>query len=195
MQPAADSVAVVILVGGQATRFPGELESDAGGIPLLLRVYRNVRAMGPVYISANVPFGAQITRELDCPIVADHKSGRGPLSGLVSTFEKVSQKRCFAVAGDAPLLDCTALRELLWAWENGLEAVVAERAGFLEPLCALYDRMAFLREAGRVLKAGSGAVTAVVERLNHRRVSLSDERALANINTTTARDALLGIHL
>ena len=87
-----------------------------------------------------------------------------------------------------------ALRELLAAWENGLEAVVAERDGRLEPLCGLYDRAAFLREGTRELEAGSGAVAAVVERLRHRRFRLSDERLLANINTGADRDALLGLH-
>jgi molybdopterin-guanine dinucleotide biosynthesis protein A len=194
MQPAADSVAVVILAGGQATRFPGKLESDAYGIPLLLRVYRNVRSMGPVYISANEPFGEHVARELDCPVVADNRPGQGPLGGLVSTFEKIPQTRCFAVAGDAPLLNRSALGELLAAWEDGLEAVVAEREGRLEPLCGLYDRAAFLREGTHELQTGSGAVAAVVERLRHRRVCLSDERLLANINTSADRDALLGLH-
>ena len=194
MQPAAGSIAVVILAGGRATRFPGKLESDAGGAPMLLRVYRNVRSMGPVYLSANEPFGEAIARELDCPVVADTKPGQGPLGGLVSTFEKIPQTRCFAIAGDAPLLNGTALGELLAAWQNGLEAVVAERDGRLEPLCGLYDRAAFLREGRRELEAGSGAVAAVVERLRHRRVRLSDERLLANINTGADRDALLGLH-
>jgi len=194
MQPAVDSIAVVILAGGRATRFPGKLESDAGGVPLLLRVYRNVRAMGQVYVSANEPFGEEVARELDCPIVADRRPGRGPLGGLVATFEKASQTRCFAVAGDAPLLNFAALGELLSAWESGLEAVVAECNGRLEPLCGLYDRAAFLREGMRELETGSGAVAAVVERLRHRRVQLSDERLLANINTSADRDALLGLH-
>lgn len=194
MQPAADSIAVVILAGGQATRFPGKLESDAGGVPLLLRVYRNVRSTGPVYVSANEPFGEAIARELDCLIIADTRPGLGPLGGLVSTFEVLPQTRCFAVAGDSPLLDGEALGELLAAWEDGLEAVVAERDGRLEPLCGLYDRAAFLREGIRELKTGSGAVTAVVERLRHRRVRLSDERRLANVNTSADRDALLGLY-
>ncbi|HET9394310.1 MAG TPA: molybdenum cofactor guanylyltransferase [Candidatus Rubrimentiphilum sp.] len=194
MRPAADSIAVVILAGGQASRFPGKLESDAGGVPLLLRVYRNVRSIGPVYVSANAPFGEAIARELDCPVVADRRPGLGPLGGLVSTFEKVPQARCFAVAGDAPFLDGEALGELLAAWEDGLEAVVAERDGRVEPLCGLYARAAFLREGVRELETGSGAVSAVVERLRHRRVRLSDERRLANVNTSADRDALLGLY-
>jgi molybdopterin-guanine dinucleotide biosynthesis protein A len=195
MQPAAADVAVVILAGGGATRFPGKLESDAGGVPLLLRVYRNVRSIGPVYVSANAPFGEAIARELDCTIVPDLQAGRGPLGGIVSTFESVSQPLCFTIAGDAPFVDRGVFERLLAAWEPQLEAVAAERNGRLEPLCAIYSREAFLREGRSELAAGSGAVRTVVERLVHRRVGFPDERALAGINTIAERDALLGLQL
>lgn len=186
---------MVILAGGEARRFPGKLESDAGGVPLLLRVYRNVRSIGPVYVSANAPFGREVARELDCAIVPDREPGRGPLGGLISTFESIPQPLCFTLAGDAPFVDRSVFDRLLAAWEPQLEAAVAERGGRIEPLCALYAREAFLREGRRELAAGSGAVRAVVERLAHRRVSFPDERALAGINTIADRDALLGFLL
>jgi molybdopterin-guanine dinucleotide biosynthesis protein A len=196
MQPAAAKQdAVVILAGGESTRFPGKLESDAGGMPLLLRVYRNVRSIGPTYVSANAAFSENLARELDCTIVRDSRPGRGPLGGLVSTFESVSQERCFVVAGDAPFVDASVYQRLLEAWTEDLAAVVAERGGRLEPLCALYDRGAFLGEARRELAEASGAVRAVVESLRHRRVRFSDERVLGGINTAADRDALLGLHL
>jgi molybdopterin-guanine dinucleotide biosynthesis protein A len=195
MQPAAAEVAVVILAGGEATRFPGKLESDAGGVPLLLRLYRNVRSIGPVYISANAPFGEETARELDCTFVPDSEPGRGPLGGIVSTFEKISEPLCFTVAGDAPFIGRAVFERLRAAWEPELEAVAAERNGRLEPLCAIYAREAFLREGRSELSGGSGAVRAVVERLAHRKVAFADERALAGINTIAERDALLGLHL
>ncbi|HEX5274483.1 MAG TPA: molybdenum cofactor guanylyltransferase [Candidatus Rubrimentiphilum sp.] len=195
MQPAAADVAVVILAGGEATRFPGKLQSDAGGVPLLLRVYRNVRSIGPVYVSANAPLGEATARELDCTIVPDREPGRGPLGGIVSTFESVREPLCFTVAGDAPFVGRGVFERLLAVWEPHLEAVAAERSGRLEPLCAIYSREAFLREGRSELATGSGAVRAVVERLAHRRVGFPDERALAGINTVAERDALLGFHL
>lgn len=195
MQPAAADIAVVILAGGKATRFPGKLDSDAGGVPLLLRVYRNVRSIGPVYVSANAPFAKAVTRELDCTIVPDREPGRGPLGGIVSTFESVAEPLCFTVAGDVPFVGRSVFERLLAAWEPHLEAVAAERNGRLEPLCAIYSRAAFLREGRSELAVGSGAVRTVVERLAHRRVGFPDERALAGINTIAERDALLGLHL
>jgi molybdopterin-guanine dinucleotide biosynthesis protein A len=61
--------------------------------------------------------------------------------------------------------------------------VPVNREGRLEPLCALYERAAFLAAADAVLRSGSGGVAAAVERLHTERVRLSDERVFANVNT------------
>lgn len=190
----AEELAVVILAGGESTRLPGKLESDAGGVPLLVRVYRNVRDAGPVVISANRTFPPEIDAELACPIVVDKKPGRGPLGGLVSAFEYVRTPRVFVAAGDAPFIDNSCVRELLEQWEDGIEAVVpVNGAGRLEPLCALYDRAAFLTAAGAVLACGSGGPAAVAEHLRTKRVRLSDERVFANVNTASDRRALFRV--
>lgn len=190
---AADDVAVVVLAGGEATRFPGKLSSDASGIPLLLRVYRNVRGIGPVFVSANEPLGESLTREMQCTVVADRQRCLGPLGGLVSTFEMVPQARCFVTAGDAPLVDRDVFERLESAWDDRLDAVVAESSHGLEPLCAIYRRQAFLREAAIELRTGSGSVRAVAEKLGHARVRMGDDR-LASINFPADRGTLLGIH-
>ena len=84
MRPGPDAgTGVVILAGGEATRLPGKLELDAGGLPLIVRVLQNVRAAGPVYVSANRSFPPEIDMALHCPIVVDRHPGRGPLSGLL----------------------------------------------------------------------------------------------------------------
>ena len=190
---AADDIAVVILAGGQASRFPGKLESDAGGIPLLLRVYRNVREIGPVFVSVNAPLSENLTRAMECTLVNDREPGRGPLGGLISAFESIRQTRCFVAAGDAPLIGEGVFSQLAAAWDDRYDAVVAERGGRIEPLCAIYRREAFLREARGELERGSGAVRAVAEMLAHARVTLKDERALASVNTPGDREKLLGM--
>lgn len=182
---------VVILAGGQASRLPGKLALDAGGVPLLLRVYRNVRGVGPVYVSAAGSFGAEIDRALECPIVIDRWPGRGPLAGLYSVLEHVREARVFVVAGDAPFVDNNVAEELAGAWEPGIRAVVpVNAAGYLEPLCALYDRAALLDAARATLAAGSGGVAAAVEGLGAKRVRLSNERVFANVNTPSDRSIL-----
>ncbi len=186
--------AVVILAGGEASRLPGKLELDAGGLPLILRVFRNVRAAGPVYVSASRSFPPDIDMALDCPIIIDRWPRRGPLAGLYSALEYVREPRVFVVAGDAPHVDASVASELAAAWEPGVQAVVPEnRQGRLEPLCALYERAAFLNAAGPILRAESGGVAAVVERLRAKRVRLTDERVFANVNTPADRRTILQV--
>jgi molybdopterin-guanine dinucleotide biosynthesis protein A len=180
----ANETGVVILAGGEASRLPGKLELDAGGVPLIVRVYRNVRAAGPVYISAKGSFGVEIDRALECPIVVDRWPQRGPLAALYHVLGYVREPRVFVVAADAPFVDASLAAELLAHWEPDAQAVVPVNGqGRLEPLCALYDRLALLEAARSVLSHGSGGVAAAVERLAAKRVRLSNERVFANVNT------------
>lgn len=177
--------AVCIVAGGNASRFPRKLESEFEGAPLLLRVYENVRGLAPVVISANATFAPELDAKFDCPIVIDRWPQRGPLSGLLSAFGQVQAQRVYAVAADSPFIDRATLQTLAAAWSPGDEAVVAH------PLCALYDRLAFLREAWPVLHGGSGAIKTVVARLRARTVALP-EATLANINTAADAAAYQG---
>ena len=194
MRPGPDAgIGVVILAGGEARRLPGKLELDAGGLPLIVRVLENVRAAGPVYVSANRSFTRDIDMLLDCPIVIDRRPRGGPLSGLLSTLPYVREPWVFVTAGDAPHASASAASELAAAWEPGIEAIVPENAsGRLEPLCALYERAALLDAGPPVLRA-SGGVAAVVEHLHAKRVRLSDERVFASVNTPADRQTILEI--
>jgi len=183
---------VVILAGGEATRLPDKLEIDAGGTPLILRVYQNVRAAGPVYVSARGSFGADIDAALECPLIIDRWPRRGPLAALYSTLEYVREPRVFVTAADAPFVTADVAAELCSLWEPGIQAVVpVNREGHLEPLCALYDRAALVEAAGAVLREGSGGVATAVERLRSKRVRLSEERVFANVNTAADRHSFL----
>lgn len=184
---AHDDAAVVVLAGGRASRLPGKLERDAGGVPLLLRVVENVRAAGCVYVSVHAEFSPKLRGRLGCLAIVDAWPRRGPLGGLLTTFEHIQESRVFVVAGDAPSVDATVLSELAAAWEPALEAVIAADAhGVPQPLCAFYDRMAFLRE-GKAELERTASVQAVAMRLRHRTVRPSNPAALTNINTPADR--------
>jgi molybdopterin-guanine dinucleotide biosynthesis protein A len=191
MPTAETAVGIVILAGGEASRLPGKLQLDAGGVPLIVRVYRNVRGIGPVYVSAKGGFPPEIDAALECPIIVDRWPRRGPLAALYSALDQVREPRVFVVAGDAPFVDAAVAGELRAQWEPGIQAVVpVNRQGRLEPLCALYDRAALLDAARIVLAQGSGGVAAAVERVKAKRVRFSNERVFANVNTITDYDLL-----
>ena len=180
----------MILAGGRASRLPGKLIADAGAVPLVVRVLRNVRdASNDVVISSSAELEAELRALVDVPVVVDAEPARGPLGGLLTCFATMRSERIFAVAGDAPFVDAAFARRLDAAWRAGDEAVVPVHAGAggldrREPLAALYDRAAFVREGTPVARAGRGSLHAVIERLRARFVRADDDpRRFTNVNT------------
>jgi molybdopterin-guanine dinucleotide biosynthesis protein A len=178
---------VAILGGGAATRLPGKLVLDAGGEPMIARVYRNVGRGRETFVSCAGGFPAAVDAHLPLPMVVDRMPGRGPLGGLVTTLARMRSAWVFVVAGDAPFVDADLPAALAAARRPGDEAVVPESfidgVARLEPLAALYERWAFLRAGVAALRAGSRSVRGVVERLNARRVLVRDARIFTNVNT------------
>jgi molybdopterin-guanine dinucleotide biosynthesis protein A len=155
-------------------------------VPLIVRVYRNVQQVGPVYVCAAGSFPAEIDSALDCPMTVDRWPERGPLAALYHALPYVQAARVFVTAGDAPYVDAGVVRELARAWEPSVQAVVPVNAqGRLEPLCALYERAPLLDAARAVLAQGSGGVAAAVETLAAKRVRLSNERVFWSVNTAS----------
>jgi molybdenum cofactor guanylyltransferase len=180
-------VAIVILAGGRATRFPRKLETAISGEPMLARVYRQFRETGPVVIAGRGTFSPALDELLECPIVIDRWPDRGPLGGLLSAALHSNAARIFAVAGDEPLVSPGVLETLLERWEPGDEAIVPEHDGCLEPLAALYDRDALIREASACLRGPKASMHALLARLHARRVSMP---AKFFVNVNTADDVL-----
>lgn len=187
MQPHAPhpqrDLAIVILAGGRATRFPGKLEATLDGEPLLARVYRHVRNIAPTMIAGRDTFSGALDALLDCPIVVDRWPDRGPLGGLLSAAHETTASRVFALAGDAPLVTGDIVNVLLAAWHDGDEAVVPDHDGRLEPLAALYQREALMREAWECLHGEDRSMHALLARLRVRRVTC-DAAVFANVNTS-----------
>ena len=187
---------VLILAGGEATRLPGKLALDAGGLPMLARVYRNFATDGegePLEIVLSTQ--ATLVRELDAylPIAAvvDRYARRGPLGGMLSSLPFMRARYVFAVAGDMPFVDLAFARHVADAYVAGDEAVVplsrdANGASYREPLCALYDRVAFVREGRAVMRTGRGSLGAVLARMRVREIApATTVRTTRNVNTAS----------
>ncbi|MBV8150243.1 MAG: molybdenum cofactor guanylyltransferase [Candidatus Eremiobacteraeota bacterium] len=190
-------IGVLILAGGEATRLPNKLTLAAGDVPMIVRVYRNTSAGRVTFISTRTTFPPEIDALLDCPMVVDRWARRGPLCGMLSAMPEMPTPLVFAVAGDAPLIDAAFIERVAQAWRPGDEAVVPARLRDgreqLEPLAALYDRRAFLREGPPVLEDGDGGVLSVLARLRVRKIALDPadaERVLVNVNTPSEYAAL-----
>jgi len=190
--PHDNEIGILILAGGEATRLPGKLMLDAGGVPLLARVYRNLVGDAPtreVALACNATNQTTIAALLPVPIIIDRWPKRGPLGGMLTGFEAMHAPWMFVAAGDLPFVDAALMHRLAAAWHAGDECVIPQSsvAGSsitLEPLAALYDRMAFLREGSEVLRKDGGAVHSVVQRLRARLVTNVDPRTFTNVNTS-----------
>jgi molybdopterin-guanine dinucleotide biosynthesis protein A len=187
MPDRSPDVAVVVLAGGEATRLPGKLLLDAGQLPMLARVYRNVSAGRTTVLSCKGTLPIEIDRFIDAPAVVDRWPLRGPLSGLISTMSELRTPYVFAVAGDAPFVDAAFIDRLEALLQPGDEALVPYRTiegkRRIEPLAAIYAREPFVREGLPVLLSGNGALRDVIDRLRARFVEIDDEHVFANVNT------------
>ncbi|MBD5657422.1 MAG: molybdenum cofactor guanylyltransferase [Candidatus Eremiobacteraeota bacterium] len=181
----------MILAGGEATRLPGKLELDVGGIPMIARVFRNLAdgSERETFLSCKATLRADVDALLPAPAVIDRWTRRGPLGGLLSTMAQMRSPWVFAAAGDLPFVDAAFVGALAARRMPGDEAVVPvhveEGRQMLEPLTALYDRVAFVREGLAVLRSGRGALRLVIDRLRTQFVETQDLRVFANVNTVT----------
>jgi len=172
-----------VLAGGRSTR----MGRDKALLPwqgrtLLEHVAKVVReAVGNVMV-----IGHDAYRELGLVVIPDVIPNCGPLGGLLTAFESCDAERVLLVACDMPNLTIDLLRELIQVQGD---AVVAESAGRLHPLCAVYHRRL------------AAAVKAAVEQRSLRmhdflstvqiqRWPVPDARLLANLNTP--QDLLVG---
>ncbi len=189
--PDRPEIGVVILAGGEASRLPGKLALSAGGVPMLVRVYRNVSQGRRTAISCRSNLPPEVDSQLQCLRVLDRWEKRGPLCGLLSTMETLQTPLVFAVAGDAPFVDAAFIERLSATLQRGDEAVVPahEQRGRkrFEPLAALYDRAAFLREGSQVFQ-GEGSLHAVLERLRVREYPIAPEEEIIFTNVNTPED-------
>ncbi len=174
--------AIVILAGGQATRFPGKLEREIDGTPMLLRVYERLRGARPIYIAGKGGFSSSLDERLDCTLIVDRRPGRGPLAALVGACGAIDAERVFAVAADLPNVDAALLDELERARAGGDEAVVPKHDGGIEPLAALYDRTAILERGFALLEENKGAMRDLLAELRVRYVPMESAR-FVNVNT------------
>lgn len=189
-----NAVTIVLLAGGRSTRLPGKLELAIGGEFMLVKVFRQLTSTGrPCVISVREPLGARIRQRLQAPTVNDAYQDGGPLGGLASAAAHVRTPLLFAAAGDLPNIDAGAIDaverrylEAARASGPGPDAVLPRHGdGEVEPLAALYDTAALLRNATQLLARGQKKITQALEglRLTYYDIPEAEEHKYLNINT------------
>lgn len=149
---------------------------------MIVRVFQRLsRGRWPVYVAAKGSFAPAVDAALAAPLLIDRWPPRGPLMALLSACPFVAADRIFAVAADQPQLEPGVLERLAAAWKPGDEAAVPEHAGAIEPLAALYDRCALLREGPRLRRTGRVAMRDLIAAVATRFVPI-ESRYFCNVN-------------
>jgi molybdopterin-guanine dinucleotide biosynthesis protein A len=174
--------AILILAGGSARRFPGKLEHAVEGKPMIVLVFENLRGRGyPVYIAGRGGFAPEVDAALPAPLLIDRCAPAGPLRALLSACPQIRARRIFVVGGDQTQLQFAALERLAARWQPGDEAVVPRHSRSIEPLGALYDRRAVLREGAGLRRSGGTSMRDLIARLSTRLVSV-EEKGFGSVN-------------
>jgi molybdopterin-guanine dinucleotide biosynthesis protein A len=172
---------LLILAGGRSSRMgqekPGMPFPDPSDPPFICRVAAGVADIaGPPTIAGPHDYGT------GWPLVRDEESLSGPAGGLIAGLAESSRELVLVLAADLPFpspLLAAGLAEIAGR-EPGVQAIVPDRAGQLEPLFAIYRRDAApdLRAMARQLvRPGKGpSLRRVVTGVRLRRVAESDWR-------------------
>jgi len=173
-----------VLLGGASSRMGRmKALLDFAGEPLLVRVARRLaRVVDELILVASPPEtlsadtlatlagvvtvleseqasraggGASARPGLLVRLVHDRLAFHGPVSGLATGLCAARGELAVAVACDAPFLVPELIEHLfLLGTETGADVVVPERAGLLEPLCAVYRTETMSSELAAQLERG-----------------------------------------
>ena len=170
----------IVLAGGRSTRMgTPKAALEWHGSTLLRRVTGIVgRSVdGPVVV-VRAPGQALPALPEAVEVVEDAREGRGPLQGLAAGLAAVRDRApaAYASSTDVPLLHPRFVRRVLAAFDDDVDVVLPNAAGYPQPLAAVYrtdladvverliaeDRMrpAFLFEACRVRRLDADGLLA-----------------------------------
>jgi molybdopterin-guanine dinucleotide biosynthesis protein A len=133
-----EGVTGVILAGGKSTRYgSNKALADVHGTKLIERV---VQTMEPLFerllLVTNTPHEYSY---LELPMVEDLIKGLGPIGGIHTGLETISDDAGFFVACDMPYLNEHLLRYMVTLKED-FDAVIPRVGRMVEPLHALYTK-------------------------------------------------------
>jgi molybdopterin-guanine dinucleotide biosynthesis protein A len=131
------------------------------GVPMLWHTSRTLRAAGvsPVAGVGQRADRFDSGRFLDV-IVPDAEGAPGPLGGLVAALRWSPHAAVVVLAVDLPEVRPATIRAMLMRWAAGdVDAVVAESADGVQPLCSVWDAGGSVESAAVRFGAGARGAT------------------------------------
>ena len=152
------------LAGGASTRFGTDKAlAELGGLPFVALVHAALAAhAGPMLVATGAEPRAY---PVAARVVLDSAPGGGPLAGLIAGLNAAETPWLLSAAVALPYLTPAALRPLLAAETDGLDAVVAAADGRRQPTCALWRVRTVAPVAAEQVASGRLALHALLDRL------------------------------
>ena len=171
----------LVLAGGASARFGTDKAlASLGGLPFVALVHAALAAhAGTMLVSTGTEPRAY---PVAARVVLDVAPDGGPLAGLAAGLAAAETPWLLSAAVDLPYLTPAALRPLLGADTDGLDAVVATADGRRQPTCALWRVRTVGPLAEQQLAGGRLALHALLDRLAVTEVEIGGG-ALRNVNT------------
>jgi molybdopterin-guanine dinucleotide biosynthesis protein A len=132
---------------------------------------------GGVTIIANRP---EYTR-LNLPVVADTHFGIGPLEAIRTALANAQASYAVLVGCDLPFVTPQLFTHLLGVADDAQAVVPLDKAGRLEPLCAVYATAA-LPVVSELIAEGERKVSRLLDRLAMRTVAFAELERLDGAN-------------
>jgi molybdopterin-guanine dinucleotide biosynthesis protein A len=135
---ASPGVTGLILAGGKSSRYgSNKALIEVDGIRLIERTVRVMKAVfQEVIVLTNTPADYAF---LNLPMVEDIMKGLGPIGGIYTGLETMSEEAGFFAACDMPFLNEALVRHMVEV-RSGFDAVVPRMGWMIEPLHAIYTR-------------------------------------------------------
>ena len=180
-------VAGVILAGGESRRMGrNKALLTVNGERMVETVYRRIAELfDEVLLITNTP---ELYDFIHCRKVGDIYPGMGPMAGIHAALSSCASERVFVTGCDMPNLNPQLIRELC-ALPGGVDVIVPETPGGLEPLHALYAKSC-MPTMEAMLKAGERSILTFLERaditlIQHARIAALDPdfSSFRNVNT------------
>ena len=167
-----------ILTGGRSTRMGTDKALvDVNGRPLVLAIADKIAAVCGIVTLVGEP--AKYI-QLGLPVIPDHFSGAGPLSGIEAALAATAADLNLIVACDMPALNQAILERL---FDPAFDCSLPRYPdGKVEPLCAVYHQRCHpaIRAA---LEQGTRKVTDALASFAIRYVSVVHREPFTNLNT------------
>ena len=142
----------VILAGGLASRYSGELKAllPVGGKKNLDHIYQVFKELfQEIILVTNDPL---MYLDWDLMIVSDLYPVRSSLTGIHAGLFYSSNPFAFFSASDTPFLSSKLVKSLIEKIDNHTDVIIPETSKGLEPLCAVYSKRCFQSIEHHLLK-------------------------------------------